>query len=322
VIFGSMFCVFAAVMLHLFSHLQDIGLNGETAPQVLSMTALFAALGKPVVGWLSDFGARELAYGLALICQGYGADVFQRRRVNLGGDLCGLSVRFRLLGYVAFTNFRHFQHAWEVDLSVLHAGLLRFVEMPWALMASPIAGLIYDQTGSYLIAFQVLAAHDAMFAALAPSLSPLVVVVNACCAKRGTRLDLWRSRRGCRTFRATGFSVTDSVHLGGNLFYRIPREEKKQLANWQRNLAALVEPLLWSRHHSKHALRHKACDVLFSITKLRQYLGAMLAKSRRRALNARGRLDQTVPPDAAGECDRRWDGRIHESNRWPEFAGV
>ena len=38
------------------------------------------------------------------------------------------------------------------------AGLLRFVEMPWTLLASPIAGLIYDQTGSYQIAFQVLAA--------------------------------------------------------------------------------------------------------------------------------------------------------------------
>jgi uncharacterized membrane protein len=29
--------------------------------------------------------------------------------------------------------------------------------MPWALLASPIAGLIYDQTGSYKIAFLVLA---------------------------------------------------------------------------------------------------------------------------------------------------------------------
>ena len=33
VIFGSMFCVFAAVMLHLFSHLKDIGLDGGQAAQ-------------------------------------------------------------------------------------------------------------------------------------------------------------------------------------------------------------------------------------------------------------------------------------------------
>ena len=68
VMFGLMFRA-AAVMLHLFSHLRDIGLDGGTAAQVLSITALFAALGKPVVGWLSDFGVR-VSIWLALICQG------------------------------------------------------------------------------------------------------------------------------------------------------------------------------------------------------------------------------------------------------------
>ena len=154
VMFGSMFCVFAAVMLHLFSHLRDIGLNGGTAAQVLSITALFAALGKPDVGWLSDFWGARVSIWLALICQGLALLLFSIANSTSppfcvclygfgysGMSPCALAISSTL-------GSRSFGSA---------SGLLRFVEMPWALMASPIAGLIYDQTGSYQIAFQVLA---------------------------------------------------------------------------------------------------------------------------------------------------------------------
>ena len=47
-IFGSMSAVFNATMLHMFSHIKDIGLN---AAMVLSVTALFSAVGKPIIGW-------------------------------------------------------------------------------------------------------------------------------------------------------------------------------------------------------------------------------------------------------------------------------
>ena len=58
-IFGSMVCVFTAVMLHLFGHLLDLGLKTSEAAIILSITATFGALGKPLIGWLSDrFGAR------------------------------------------------------------------------------------------------------------------------------------------------------------------------------------------------------------------------------------------------------------------------
>jgi cyanate permease len=53
--FGSMGCVYSAIMLHLFGHLKDIGLPGSEAAAILSATALFAALGKTIVGWISDF---------------------------------------------------------------------------------------------------------------------------------------------------------------------------------------------------------------------------------------------------------------------------
>ena len=157
VIFGAMFCVFAAVMLHLFSHLQDIGLNGETAAFVLSMTALFAALGKPVVGWLSDFLGARVSIWLALICQGLALLLFSMASSTVAAMLAGCLYGF---GYSGMSPLRTFAISSTLGSRSFGAaaGLLRFVEMPWALLASPIAGLIYDQTGSYQIAFQVLAA--------------------------------------------------------------------------------------------------------------------------------------------------------------------
>ena len=157
VIFGAMFCVFAAVMLHLFSHLQDIGLDGETAAFVLSMTALFAALGKPVVGWLSDFLGARVSIWLALICQGLALLLFSVASATVTAMLAGCLYG---LGYSGMSPLRTFAISSTLGSRSFGAaaGLLRFVEMPWALLASPIAGLIYDQTGSYQIAFQVLAA--------------------------------------------------------------------------------------------------------------------------------------------------------------------
>ena len=157
VIFGSMFCVFAAVMLHLFSHLQDIGLNGETAALVLSMTALFAALGKPVVGWLSDFLGARVSIWLALVCQGFALLSFSVAESTAAAIFAGCLYGF---GYSGMSPLRTFAISSTLGSRSFGAaaGLLRFVEMPWALLASPIAGLIYDQTGSYQIAFQVLAA--------------------------------------------------------------------------------------------------------------------------------------------------------------------
>ena len=63
VIFGSMTCVFTAVMMHLFSHLQDIGFDSSDASFIMSATAAFAALGKPVIGWLADYFGAKVAIG-------------------------------------------------------------------------------------------------------------------------------------------------------------------------------------------------------------------------------------------------------------------
>ncbi len=155
-IFGSMVCVFSAVMLHLFGHLLDIGLSTEDAALVLSVTALFAALGKPVVGLLSDFFGARVSIWLALICQGLALLVFTRADTF---HLALVAAAIYGFGYSGMSPLRTFAVSTSVgSISFAMAtGVLRWVELPFVLAASPLAGFIYDATGSYNTAFLILA---------------------------------------------------------------------------------------------------------------------------------------------------------------------
>ena len=168
IMFGSMGCVYSATMLHLYGHVEDIGLPGTDAAWVLSLTALFAALGKPIVGWMADaFGSRLtiwtalVSQGIALVVLAY-ADSFTMAAA--GGCLYGF-------GYSGMSPLRTFALSVTVgNRSFANAnGVLRIVELPLVLAASPLAGLIHDTTGSYQLAFLILAALMA-FSCLGPFL--------------------------------------------------------------------------------------------------------------------------------------------------------
>ena len=155
-IFGSMVCVFSAVMLHFFGHLLDIGLTTERAALVLSVTALFAAIGKPIVGILSDFFGARLTIWMALICQGLALLAFtQANTFELAVAAAGLYG----FGYSGMSPLRTFAVSTSVGSSsfAMATGVLRWVELPFVLAASPLAGFIYDATGSYNTAFFILA---------------------------------------------------------------------------------------------------------------------------------------------------------------------
>ena len=155
-IFGSMVCVFTAVMLHLFGHLLDLGLTTDDAALVLSATALFAAFGKPVVGFLSDFLGARITIWLALICQATALLVFTQANTFW---LCILAAGIYGFGYSGMSPLRTFAVSTSVGSKsfALATGVLRWVELPFVLSASPLAGFIYDATGSYNSAFFILA---------------------------------------------------------------------------------------------------------------------------------------------------------------------
>lgn len=180
-IFGSMVCVFTAVMLHLFGHILDLGLSTDDAALVLSATALFAALGKPVVGWLSDFLGARVTIWLALLCQATALLVFTQAATL---SLCILAAAIYGFGYSGMSPLRTFAVSTSVGSRsfALATGVLRWVELPFVLSASPLAGFIYDATGTYNGAFYILA--GLMFVAC---IGPFFIKVGGAAERRSMK---------------------------------------------------------------------------------------------------------------------------------------
>ena len=154
--FGAMGCVYSATMLHLFGHLKDISLSGRQAAYVLSTTALFAAAGKPVVGWMADALGARITIWIALIVHVIGLLLFSFGSGFLMSLIAGGIYGF---GYAGMSPLRSFSLSVAMGNRSFGSanGVLRLVELPLVISASPLAGYIYDTTGSYRIAFLILA---------------------------------------------------------------------------------------------------------------------------------------------------------------------
>lgn len=156
IIFGAMGCVFSAIMLHLYGHIQDIGLGADKAAMVVSVLAAFALLGKPVIGWLSDVWGARVTIWLALVAQAASLVLFAFVTTYAAALLAACIFGFGLSGMSPLRTF-----ALSVSLGSASFGsangVLRSIELPLVISASPLAGLIYDSTGSYKLAFLILA---------------------------------------------------------------------------------------------------------------------------------------------------------------------
>jgi MFS family permease len=154
-IFGAMGCVFSAVMLHLFGHLLDIGIDAGRAAWVLSATALFSALGKPVIGWMSDYFGARVTIWMALIVQGLALLLFASAETLPVALLAACTYGFGFSGMSPLRTFAISTALGSTSFGTAN-GVLRIVELPLVMSASPLAGFIYDATGSYRIAFLIL----------------------------------------------------------------------------------------------------------------------------------------------------------------------
>ena len=177
VIFGSMTCVFTAVMMHLFSHLQDIGIDTSTAAGIMSATAAFAALGKPITGWLADYLGAKVTIWLELFCQGSALLIFGTTEST---ELSILAACLYGFGYAGMSPLRPFSISTALGSQSfgMATGALRFVELPFLLSASPLAAYIYDTTGNYQMAFLILMGLIGV-----ASIAPLFIVAGGARAR-------------------------------------------------------------------------------------------------------------------------------------------
>lgn len=155
-IFGVMGCVFSVVMLHLFAHLTDIGLSSGDAALILSTVALFASISKPAVGWLADTFGSRISICLSLTSQALALFLFTQATTFESGLVAAALHGFGYSGLALLRTFAMSTSIGSRSLGLAY-GVGKWIELPFVLSASPLAGLIYDLTGSYNVAFTTLA---------------------------------------------------------------------------------------------------------------------------------------------------------------------
>ncbi len=159
--FGPMTCVYIAISVHMFGHATNSGLSNEQAALVLSAIALASVIGKPIMGFLADtIGARATTW-LSLALQGSALLLFTASS-EFWHFLATASMHG--LGYAAFSPMRTYVLSTSLGMGSLGSsvGLLKWIELPFGIVASPLAGFVYDATGSYDFAFTVFAGFIAV----------------------------------------------------------------------------------------------------------------------------------------------------------------
>ncbi len=155
-IFGPMTCVYIAISVHFFGHATNSGLQSGQAAFVLSAMAFLSVLGKPFMGILADYVGARITIWASLLLQCVGLITF-----TMSSELWHFLIAacFHGLGYAAMSAMRTFALSTSIGTRSLGSsvGLLKWLELPFAASASPLAGFVYDATGSYDAAFLVFA---------------------------------------------------------------------------------------------------------------------------------------------------------------------
>lgn len=154
VLFGGMVCVFQGIGLHLYGHLEDSGMGAYEASIVLSVMAALIASGKPLLGWLADFLGPRTSIFISLACQMIGVILFSLAQDKTAFLVAAVLYGFGLSGMAPLRNMALASAFGSVSYGSAY-GLMQPLSLPIVLLASPIAGYIYDQLGSYVLAFQI-----------------------------------------------------------------------------------------------------------------------------------------------------------------------
>lgn len=154
-IVGVMFAAFTAVLGNLSPFVLDSGLSAEQGARMIAMIALMAIPGTLLFGWLADrldtraaMALVVASIALGLLCY-IGASYFW---IMAGSVLIGLGGGGMIPIWSA--QLANAFGPWSYGRVM---GLMNPVLMPFNLAAAPLAGRVMDTTGSYTLAFVLLA---------------------------------------------------------------------------------------------------------------------------------------------------------------------
>ncbi len=156
-LFAGMLCVWQGVSLHLYGHFESSGLGAYEASIILSVMAILIASGKPFLGWLADTLGPKTSIAISLVCQILGVLLFALAQDKSALLIAAIIYGFGLSGMAPLRNMA-LATAFGSRSYGSANGLVQPLSLPIVLLASPIAGYVYDQLGSYVLAFQIFLA--------------------------------------------------------------------------------------------------------------------------------------------------------------------
>jgi MFS family permease len=152
VMFGVMGCVFSGVSLHFFAHMTDLGVAPLRASFVLSVMAALALASKPVFGMLVDRLDARVSVGVCLVSQLVGVALLLVAESEWQFLIAAIAFGF---GYGGMVPLRSALTAIGFSTAAFGeiSGAMRTAMAPLTMGGMPLAGWIFDVSGSYAAAF-------------------------------------------------------------------------------------------------------------------------------------------------------------------------
>jgi MFS family permease len=147
-------CILSSIVVHQIPHLTDIGIPYQQASSVLGLMVLMSVPGRFVFGWLGDRFDKRMLLFLLCLQQGLGLLIFVNART------IELLYLFVLVYGLSYGGVIPLTIALRADLFgrknyATIAGVSQFFSMFGTVAAPVLAGLLYDKTQSYALAFYI-----------------------------------------------------------------------------------------------------------------------------------------------------------------------
>jgi OFA family oxalate/formate antiporter-like MFS transporter len=150
-------CILSAIVIHQIPHLTDIGIEYQTASNVLGFMVLLSIPGRFIFGWLGDrFNKRTLLF-ISCVLQGVGIFIF------INASVLPLLYLFVVIYGLGYGGAIPLTVALRADLFgrahyATIAGITMTLAMIGTVTAPLFAGYLYDTTHSYSLAFYIFTA--------------------------------------------------------------------------------------------------------------------------------------------------------------------
>jgi MFS family permease len=150
---GLLFCCQSATLTHMVPRVTDTGVSLQLASLMISLCAGLGVAGKLVFGWFGDFWSARKAFWLA-ICSQFIGQIFMLLGIDylpmfaVGAALFGFG-----MGGIVPLQGALIGRVFGSDRFGRALGLMRPAMLPLQMIGVPLAGWVYDVTGSYQPAF-------------------------------------------------------------------------------------------------------------------------------------------------------------------------